>query len=391
VENEKKEIESLLQKAAFRGLSEEGHEDAIAILDQVIKKYGGRKEIEIEQLVAEAHISKGFMLGNWFFLIGPNEKSPKEAFAKYIQSQKTFDEVVTKFGNREEAKLAIKVANAFWYKGHVLEKAKQFKDAFLNYEQVVKRYGDRKEFELSKITASALCDMGNILLESNNLEGAFEIFENVIRHFGKQKEPDFAESLAEAFYGRGIIFRKSNRHQDALKTFEELISKYAFSDRGFRVGPVAKAFLGKGLSQCELGHFEAAIKTFDEIIEKYGSGKTAPIFEDLVTQARENKRALTLKAKGSEKGIIPRIFDFFSKSQKKENKNHEESPVIREFGNEVSKWPSDQARMGLQMFQKLMEGEVDDIEERFPNIQFGYFKIVMDTFKKYVKEIEGNK
>ena len=331
MENEKDKVKEFLQKAAFLGLSEEGHEAAIALLDQVIKIYGGRKEIEFEALVAEAHISKGFMLGNWFFLIGPKEKSPKEAFAKFVLAQKTFDAVVSKFGNREESELAVKVANAFWYKGHVLEKAKQSKDAFLNYEQVVKRYGNRKEFELAKITVMALSDMGNILLESNNTEGALEIFENVIKNYGNRKEPDFANPLADAFYGKGVIFSKLNRHQEALNVYEELISKFSFSDNNFRVGPVAKALLSKGLSQCELGHFEAALKTFDEIIKKYGSGKFASIFEDLVTKANENKHAITLKTKGISKRVIPSIFDrIFGKKS-----DSALPPEMRDFYDEI--------------------------------------------------------
>lgn len=501
--SEVNEVKSLLRKAFDLDLKENGHEEAIGILDKIVKKYGNRTEIELEQLVAEGLVSKGFMLGNWFFRFSQKIKTPEETMAKINQSLKTFDEVVIKFGKRNEPELACKVAAALWQKGHVYEKINQFKDAFISYEQVFERYGDRKEFELETYIALALCDMGNILLGQNNLEGALEIFEETSKKFGNRKEKDLSEPVAESLYGKGVIYGKNNRYEDALKIFDELILKFSSSEYEFRVGPVSKALLDKGITHCKLGQYEQALKTFDKFIKKYGTGKFSPVFRELVDQARINKRAIALKNnfdrfngtnpelnakalkiaketgkspvfvfdnvkkidgksknygywvdvvnnfpgtseflekpenmaisyddlenlfkheqtykdfsesvnsrknsspglpktqstdkphKESTKGILGGIFSFFSsKPKEKQEKNYEESEVIRDFGKEVSAWPSDQARLGLEMFKSLMAGEVDGIEERFSKIQLRYFNVVVETFKKYVEEIKSLK
>ncbi|HEY8693730.1 MAG TPA: hypothetical protein VIR57_13435, partial [Chloroflexota bacterium] len=105
-------------------------EDAMAVYDEIVARFGDRTEAGVAEQVARALAYKGVTLGE----LG----RPEDEMAVY-------DEVVVRFGDRTEAGIAELVARALAYKGVTLGELGRPEDAMAVYDEVVVRFGDRTE------------------------------------------------------------------------------------------------------------------------------------------------------------------------------------------------------------------------------------------------------
>ena len=113
---------------------------ALALLDEVVARFGERPEVELAEPVARALVNKGVTLGS----LGRSE----EEIAVY-------DEVIARFGERPEVELAEQVASALFNKGVTLRSLGRSEEALTVCDEVVARFGERPEVSLSGAVAQA--------------------------------------------------------------------------------------------------------------------------------------------------------------------------------------------------------------------------------------------
>ena len=102
-------------------------------------------ETEASEQVAMALFNKGVRLG---------------ALSRSQEAIDVYDQVVARYGDRQEPALADLVATALFNKGVRLGALSRGQEEIDVYDQVVARYGDRQEPALAEMVASALGNKG---------------------------------------------------------------------------------------------------------------------------------------------------------------------------------------------------------------------------------------
>jgi tetratricopeptide (TPR) repeat protein len=139
--------------------------EAIAVYDEVVRRYGDSPETALQEPVAKALFNKGVRLG----ALG---QSP-EAIAVY-------DEVIRRYGNSPETALQEPVAKALFNKGVRLGALGQSPEAIAVYDEVVRRYGDSPETALQEQVAKALVNKGVTLGALGQLEQAYAAAQQIL-------------------------------------------------------------------------------------------------------------------------------------------------------------------------------------------------------------------
>lgn len=183
-------------------------QEAIAIYDDVIKRFGDATEPALRELVAKALVSKGLRLGTL--------NQDKEEIAVY-------DEVVRRFGEATEPTLREMVARALASKGFRLGSLNQGKEAIAVYDDVVRRFGEATEPVLREGVARALVNKGFILCSLNQSQEAIAIYDDVVKRFGEATEPALREQVAKALVNKGILLLRQEKNAQACQCFSEII------------------------------------------------------------------------------------------------------------------------------------------------------------------------
>jgi hypothetical protein len=102
------------------------HEDAIAICDDVVARFGSAPELEVCDSVALALCWKAHSLA---------------ALGRLEAAISTYDAVVSRFGDAAEPRLARRAATACFDKAHRFKEAHRLEDAATAYREVISRFG----------------------------------------------------------------------------------------------------------------------------------------------------------------------------------------------------------------------------------------------------------
>ena len=187
-------------------LSEESrHEDAIAVYDEVIARYGQASVPALQEAVAQALVNKGYRLG----VLNRSE----EEIAVY-------DEVIARYGQASVPALQEQVVRALFNKGYRLGVLNRSEDAIAVYDEVIARYGQASVPALQEQVAQALVGKGDNLSELGYHEQALEAYNTALAR-------DPVDSLAAiAHYSRAITLFALHRWDDALHTLDDTLTRF---------------------------------------------------------------------------------------------------------------------------------------------------------------------
>jgi tetratricopeptide (TPR) repeat protein len=189
-----------------RGQSEE----AIAVYDEIIKRFGGALELWLRELVARAMVNKGHRLG----LLERSE----EAIAVY-------DEIIKRFGSAPEYVLRELVAKAMVNKGIRLWKLERSEDAIAVYDAVIVRFGDASEPGLRELVAMAMLSKGYRLWKLERFEEAITVCSQVVERFSQAKEPVLREAVASALVFSGNLLLEKNQLDASESAYRACIER----------------------------------------------------------------------------------------------------------------------------------------------------------------------
>jgi len=196
--------------ATFAQLGRRAEE--IEVYDEVIRRFGGREDDELAMGVAWALVNKGVAVGQ----LG----RPAEAIEVY-------DEVVQRFGEREEIEVVGQVARALVNKGIALGELERPAAEVAAYDEAVRRFGERQEAELRKQVARALVNKGSAFGQSGRLVEAIEVYDEVVRRFGDSHEAILAELAAESCTSKCLSLVTMKRSPEALGTMRDFLGRPA--------------------------------------------------------------------------------------------------------------------------------------------------------------------
>ena len=144
-------------------------EEAIAVYDDLLARFGTATELPLREQVARALVSKGVRLG----ALGRSE----EAIAVY-------DDLLARFGTATELPLREQVARALVNKGVRLGALGRSEDAIAVYDDLLARFGTATELPLREQVAGALFNKGFTLGALGRSEDEIAVYDDLLARFG---------------------------------------------------------------------------------------------------------------------------------------------------------------------------------------------------------------
>jgi tetratricopeptide (TPR) repeat protein len=176
-------------------------------------------------------VNKGFRLG---------------ALGRSEEEIGVYDEVIGRFGEREEVQIAEKVAKAMVNKGFRLGALGRSEEAIGVYDEVIGRFGEREEVQIAEKVASAMVNKGFRLGALGKSEEEIGVYDEVIGRFGEREEVQIAEQVARAILAEFIIKKQKEGVEKTLsEEITQLVTKYAKSNPALasQIGALLNKFL----------------------------------------------------------------------------------------------------------------------------------------------------
>lgn len=219
----------------------------------------------------------------------------------------TYNEVVGRFGDRDELALAELVATALFNQALLLD----FDELALPlYSEIVTRFGDRTELALTKRVACALVNKASILYNTGQFDEtedpsgvvtripkaaywqeATSTCDEVLARFGGRTELPLVEAVAGALDIKAAALMCLDRTEEQLAIYEQIVARFGDRDEPELAGWVAKALFNKAGTLGDLGRFDAAVAACDDLVARFADRSEREIAEP-VGMALEYKAVL---------------------------------------------------------------------------------------------------
>ncbi len=276
---ESKEIRELAKSAAdligkgYDLYKQSKYEEAISVYDDVLERFGERQETPIAERVAMALVNKGITL---------------ERLNRLEKAIQVYDVVFKRFGERLEVPIAEQASTALICKAALLALLNRLTEMIQVCDEVLERFGERTEASIAKNVVIALYNKAVTLGQLNRPGEEIQVYDEVIERYSKRPEAAIAEFVAMALYNKGWRLGSLNRPEEEIQVFDEVIERFGERTEAPIAELVAMAFINKGVSLGQLDRMEEAIQVFDEAIERFGKRSEVPIAEK-VAMAFVNK------------------------------------------------------------------------------------------------------
>ena len=248
-----------------RGLGNQNQaEEALAIYDEVVHRFGESETPALLEPVAKALVNKGITLGTM--------NRPDEALA-------TYDEVVRRFEESETPALLEPVAKALVNKGITLGTMNRPEEELAAYDEMVRRFGESETPALLEPVAKALVNKGITLGTMNRPEEELAAYDEMVRRFGESENPALLEPVARGLFLKGITLRTMNRPEEALAAYDEVVRRFGESENPVLLEPVARGLFLKGITLRTMNRPEEALAAYDEVVHRFGESENPALLE----------------------------------------------------------------------------------------------------------------
>ena len=249
------------------------HERALAILEELLKRYDKTSTPALQIGFARALVNKGATLG---------------ALNKQEEELVTYDEVLHRFGHSEAPDLLEPVTKSLTNKGVVLGALGRSDEALDAYDDVLRRFNDSEAVGLQESAATALVNKGALLSKLNRYDEVVFVCDEVLRRFDTRETPVLVEQVANALVEKGIALDRLNKREEALATYDEVLHHFGETEVPELRKQVTAALINKGATLGKLNRWEEELAACDEALRRLG-GNDAPDFLEGMAAALTNK------------------------------------------------------------------------------------------------------
>ena len=247
--------------------------EELAAYDEVVHRFWTSENPALLELVAKVLVSKGITLGTM--------NRPEEELAAY-------DEVARRFGTSENPALLELVAKALFFKGITLGTMNQPKEELAAYDEVVHRFGTSENPALLELVAKVLVSKGITLGTMNQPKEELAAYDEVVHRFGTSENPALLELVAKVLVSKGITLGTMNRPEEELAAYDEVARRFGTSENPALLELVAKALFFKGITLGTMNRPKEELVTYDEVVHRFGTSENPALLEP-VAKALVNK------------------------------------------------------------------------------------------------------
>ena len=233
-------------------------EDALATLNEVLRRFGDTQTPALMEIVAIALVNKGVVL---------------DALNRRDEEFVTYDEVLHRYGASEAPQMFEWVAKALINKSAALGRLNRHEEAVAACDEVLSRYETSKVPKLVGWVAAALVNKAVSLGGMKRQEDALAACNDALRRFGRADAPELLGAVAEALVTKAALLGGMNRLDEALATHDEVVRRFEESDVPEILERVARALAHKAYILAELNraYSSPSVAALLESLSKLGS------------------------------------------------------------------------------------------------------------------------
>jgi tetratricopeptide (TPR) repeat protein len=259
------------------------NEEAIAVYEDVVARFGTASEPALREPVAKALVNKGVRLGQ---------------LSRGEEGIVVYEDVVARFGAAPEPALREPVAKALVNKGVTLGQLRRREEEIAVYEDVVARFGAAPEPALREEVATALVNKGITLGELGRRKEELAVYEDVVARFGAAPEPALREQIAKALFNKGVRLGQLRRREEEIAVYEDVVARFGAAPEPALREQVAKALFNKGFRLEQLGRGADAVAVYDDVVARFAAAPESAIREQ-VSKARAKRVFLSRPRAGA--------------------------------------------------------------------------------------------
>jgi tetratricopeptide (TPR) repeat protein len=308
---------------------------AIAVNDEIIRRYGEDASPDVQNEVARAFFRKGDVLVRRYECLylydeddlasavtaydefcrrcGEDAESQKRgtlckgALLKLLgraeEARAAFDEFERRFDDRRQA------AEAYYEEGHLLSPPFHLREEGVAVlDEVVRRYGEDANPDIQKIVLDSLVKKAKALMEMvdyekkrERLEEAIAVYDEIARRYGEDANLEIRRVAARALLDKGEVFcdtfhlhydEVDEALDDALAVFGEVVRRYGGDTDAEIKGVVADALVQKCWDMERLDRTEETIAACDEVARRFGGDSNVALRKKVIEAMRAKGNAL---------------------------------------------------------------------------------------------------
>lgn len=225
---------------------------AIAVYEEVVKRYIESSDLMVQVQVAKARIGKAIVL----------HKLERDG------ALSACNEVALSYSNAPYPQLRAEAARAFVQQGMMLQDLERFQEAIEAADKavevadkVVHDYDDSSHFALQIGIAEALLNKGKALGKLRKYRAEVQVYGRVRRLYGDSSNSSLQALVARAMIGSGsVLYGQFNKPKAALTAYDEIVRRYGNSSEPTVQVQVAEALIHRGGVLENLSGVEGVLK-----------------------------------------------------------------------------------------------------------------------------------
>ncbi|MXZ70037.1 MAG: AAA family ATPase [Acidobacteria bacterium] len=238
--------------AEFRSaLLDVASEEALAILNEAIRRFGASQRLADMTQAARALATKSVLLREL--------RRPDEALD-------ACDELASRFGGTDAPAVLEFVARGLVNKGDLLVSHGRFDQAVAVSDYVLHRCGAINTPELSQRFAEALNIKVGSLILLERFDAAVEACDESLRRFGSDRRPSSSDSIATVLGFKAFAFNKLKRWDEAYAALDEAVQRLEESDSPSALETIANILSLQAQVELNGRRYESAITTTDRLL-----------------------------------------------------------------------------------------------------------------------------
>ena len=177
-----------------------------------------------------------------------------------------WDEVERRFGNSDEAGISKHVASALVSKGTTLVHMNRAEDAVGVWSDVVRRFGEDGSPLYREEIATAVLNSVAVLGSLNRPDEALEVCDEALRRFGSGDEPYDIEAVANTLVNKGALLVALDRTEEGFAAWDEVVRRFEASDVPALRDAAESVLCGRAQHELSEGRARAAVAFLDRAL-----------------------------------------------------------------------------------------------------------------------------
>ena len=260
---------------------------AMAVFDEINKRYGKDTDPLIRENIAWAFIQKAMALGHTF----NDHKTPSD-YSTYRtrEAVAVLDEMIQRYGDDEAPVVRLPVAKAIFEKGGIFFQSGKKEEEAAAYDELDRRFGRDEDPDILAMVIEGLYGKAWRLVQTaggphvkniNDFAPAFKIMDETVKRFGENKNEQVQEKVIKILLSKAsalAFLEDKAAAQDTIAVYDSIDKYYGQAEAPAIRSKVAEALHHKGVALAEK-QSKAALAVFDSIDQRYASDKTPEVLE----------------------------------------------------------------------------------------------------------------